>query len=351
MNDDTSNTINSNTKKKAELIHHGDIFVSEKIKLPYPLSSSTAGPGAGKRALALSFGGTRLKLGVTKNGNSKFSLAKTDSGYQILKDNEVFIHDVEIIPTLLHAPNQAFVNLQDGCIYDCKFCATPMLTSKMKKVKSTEQAMKMILEASKDKDFQSVAITSGIVDSPNETLDEIIDVVERVKESLKDVEIGVEPYVVKSEDIDRLQKAGATEIKINIETFDRDIFHKICPELDYDRILDMLKHSVKIFGKGKVSTNILIGLGESDENVLSGVDYFARRGIVPVIRVLRINDLNYGRIVESLGHDIEKVFPERMIRLAIKQKQILDQYGLSTRTFETMCHKCGCCDIVPFKDV
>lgn len=351
MKDDFSNPVNPIIRKKAELIHYGEIFVSEKIKLPYPLSSSTAGPGAGIKALALSFGGTRLKLGVTNDVNSKFSLVKTNSGYQILRDKKVFIRDVEIIPTLLHAPNQAFVNLQDGCIYDCKFCVTPILTSKMKKVKNNDQILKMILKASENKDFQSVAITSGIAESPNETIGEIIGVVEKVKENLEDVEIGVEPYILDSKDIDRLQKAGATEIKINIETFDKDIFKKICPNLDYDHILYTLGYAVKIFGKGKVSTNILIGLGESDENVLNGVEYFAKRGVVPVLRAVRINDYNYSRIVESLGRDIGKVNPERMIKLAIKQKEILNRYNLTTKTFQTMCHKCGCCDIVPFKDV
>jgi biotin synthase-related radical SAM superfamily protein len=196
-----------------------------------------------------------------------------------------------------------------------------------------------------------VAITSGIVGSPKETLDQIIEVVRRVREKLKDVEIGVEPYVQVQDDIDRLHRAGATEIKINIETFDRTIFKKICPELDFDIIIEMLKYSVSVFGKGKVTTNIIIGLGETDDNVLEAVEYFAKQGVVPVIRVLRINDMNYLRITNALGHDIKMVSPGRMIKLVEAQRDILKKYGLSTDTFSTMCHACGCCDIVPFKDV
>ncbi len=349
MSDDAVDEVSKTTLKKAKLIHHGKIYVGKEIQLPYPLSSSTAGPGAGKKALALSFGGTRLKLGVTEDADEKFSLAKTDAGFQIRKEEHVYIDDVKVIPTLRHAPNQAFVNLREGCIYNCEFCATPRLEAK--KNKSPNQVIEMILEASKDQDFQSVAITSGIACSPKETMDDIIDVVENVKENLNDVKIGVEPYVTEPKDIQRLHKAGATEIKINIETFDREIFNKICHELDYDHILEMLGCAVNVFGKGKVTTNILIGLGESDENVLSGVEYFAAMGVVPVIRVLRINNINYKGIIEALGHDIEKVSSERMIKLALKQKKILERHHLSTRSFETMCHKCGCCDIVPFIDV
>jgi biotin synthase-related radical SAM superfamily protein len=126
---------------------------------------------------------------------------------------------------------------------------------------------------------------------------------------------------------------------------------RICPDLDYDGLLEVLGLAVEVFGKGKVTTNILIGLGESDENVIEGMVHFAKMGIVPVIRVLRINDTNYLNMINALGYDISKVTPERMIGLAQIQKDILKEHDLSTGTFETMCHKCGCCDIVPFMDI
>jgi biotin synthase-related radical SAM superfamily protein len=347
----SENNISDAAKKKAQLIHYGRLYVPDSIELPYQLSSSTAGPGAGKKAFALAFEGTRLKLGVSKNQDSLFSLSKKNDGFQILKGDDIFVKEVKIIPTLLHAPNQAFVNIRDGCIYNCEFCATPKLSGSLKKDKSQDQVIQMIMEASKNPDFQSVAITSGIAGSPKKTLDEMVNIIQKIRENLKDIEIGVEPYVMGEEDLKRLYSAGATEIKINIETFDREIFKKICTQLDYDHVLKMLVQAVSVFGKGRVTTNILIGLGESDESVFEGINYFAERGIVPVIRVLRINDVNYSQMVEALGHDIEKVSPERMLDLAVKQKKILTKYDLTTETFETMCHKCGCCDIVPFKDI
>jgi biotin synthase-related radical SAM superfamily protein len=345
------NKISDAVKKKAELIHYGRIYVPDSIKLPYQLSSSTAGPGAGKKAFALAFEGTRLKLGVSKNKDSLFSLSKNNDTFQILKGDDVFVKEVKVIPTLLHAPNQAFVNIRDGCIYNCEFCATPNLKDSQKKDKTPTQVVQMIMEASKNPDFQSIAITSGIVGSPKDTLDEMVNIVKRIRENLKEIEIGVEPYVMDDEDLERLFAAGAREIKINIETFDKDIFEKICPQLDYDHVLKMLTQAVSLFGRGKVTTNILIGLGESDENVLESIEYFAERGIVPVIRVLRINDVNYSQMVEALGYDIKKVSSERMLELACKQKEILKKYDLTTKTFKTMCHACGCCDIVPFKDI
>jgi biotin synthase-related radical SAM superfamily protein len=338
-------------QKKAELIHYGRIYVPDTIELPYALSSSTAGPGAGGKALALVFGETRLKLGVTGDENAAFSLVKKDTSYMIMKGEDVFVGEVNIIPTLLHAPNQAFVNLYDDCIYHCAFCPTPVLDDDKRKNRGITQAVQMIIEAAQNPDFQSVAITSGVLGSPGKTLDDMISVVEKVRLKLPDVDIGVEPYVADKEDLHRLHDAGATEIKINIESFDNEIFERICPDLDYELILDMLDEAVGIFGRGRVATNIIIGIGESDENVLEGIEHFASMGVVPGLRVLRLNEFNKERITHALGHDVEKVSQERMLRLAHAQKEILEKHELSTQSFKTMCHECGCCDIVPGRDV
>ena len=64
--------------------------------------------------------------------------------------------------------------------------------------------------------------------------------------------------------IDRLKEAGADEIKLNLETFDPEIFKKVCGELDLDWIMEALEHAVEVFGRGKVTSNIIIGMGESD---------------------------------------------------------------------------------------
>ena len=339
------------TRKKAELIHSGKIYVPDTIELPYALSSSTAGPGAGGKALALSFGKTRLKLGVTREEDAEFSLVKDGEGFQIMKGEEVFVEDVTIIPTLLHAPNQAFVNLYDDCIYNCAFCPTPSLDESQRKNRGVEEAARLIIEAAQGSEFKSVAITSGVRGSPKETLADMISVIRKVRQELPDVEIGVEPYVDNEETLQKLHDAGATEIKINIESYDRDIFQKICPDLDYELILHMLKEAVGIFGKGKVATNIIIGLGESDENIIEGLEHLAEMGVVPGLRVLRLNKYSRNRIKQALGRVPEEVSQERMLTLASTQKAILEKHGLTTRTFKTMCHQCGCCDIVPGKDI
>jgi biotin synthase-related radical SAM superfamily protein len=52
----------------------------------------------------------------------------------------------------------------------------------------------------------------------------------------------------------------------------------------------------------------------------------------------------------ALG-ELEPISEARLLRLAIAHKRILEDNGLSTMTFRTMCHACTCCDLVPFRDV
>ena len=51
--------------KKAELLSGGPIHVSKHLTLPFPLSKSTAGPGAGSVSLVIEFEGIRVKKAVT----------------------------------------------------------------------------------------------------------------------------------------------------------------------------------------------------------------------------------------------------------------------------------------------
>jgi biotin synthase-related radical SAM superfamily protein len=115
--------------------------------------------------------------------------------------------------------------------------------------------------------------------------------------------------------------------------------------------MTLLPEAVQIFGRGKVCSNIIIGLGECDENVLAGIGTLAKMGVVATVRKLAIDPSNRKRLKKALGRVPQHVLPERLLSLAQNQKGILQEYDLDTRGFRTMCHNCACCDIEPFVDV
>jgi biotin synthase-related radical SAM superfamily protein len=337
--------------KKAILITGGAVKVPHDLELPFRLSRSTAGPGAGTLALVLSFQGLRVKKAISRD-QGEFELTRKDGKFALTRNGEPFLDSVEIQPTLYHSPEQAFFNIETSCIYDCKFCVSKKLDPRIVKCLDPEKIVEMIINASRRHDFKAVALTSAVVGSPSETVEKMAYIVSRVREQLDpEIPIGVEPYVDSYEQIEMLKAAGADEIKINIETFDRDIFKKVCNKLEFDTIIRMIRYAVRIFGTGKVCSNIIVGLGETDENVLEGVEHLAKLGCVATIRPLKINDLNRNELEEALGYPLRPVSPERLVRLASEQKMILELYQLSTLSFKTMCHACTCCDIVPFRDL
>jgi len=337
-------------RKKAILLARGPVKVAPQIKLPVRLSRSTAGPGAGTTGIALTFHGHRVKKAIVRDGGD-FELVEGQDHFALLMDGKPFLDNVEMTPILFHSPEQAFFNIETECIYDCKFCSSRRLEKKITKDLTPDKIVQMIVDASNRSDFKAVALTSAVVKSPRSTVEKMIHIVKRVRESLgTSIPIGVEPYVDELQQIDKLKAAGADEIKLNLETWDQDIFRKVCGELDQDWILEALEHSVEIFGRGKVSSNIIVGMGESDENVLDGVERLAKMGVVATLRPLRLNELNRKEMELALGK-LEQVSEERLLHLAMEHKRILLENGLTTLTFDTMCNACTCCDIVPFKDI
>jgi biotin synthase-related radical SAM superfamily protein len=359
------------TTKKAELINYGKLNIPKEITLPFYPSISTAGPGAGARAMVFSFSGTRVKLRIVRDGSAIYSLKrrpgdivkkesieKSDINraciegktYAILKNGELFLDEVSIEPTIMHAPCQAFINITSECIYDCAFCVTPTLDTDRKKC-TVERWIELILAHANNSNLKAVAITSGVAESPHNTVEDMVRVITAVRERLPELPIGVEPYVTLKTDIEALYDAGATEIKINLEAPTEELFNKVCPSMDYSGIFEALKHSVSVFGKSKVCSNLIIGLGETDDELLAAVERLAVIGVVATLRALRLNELNTPKLTAALGYTPEPVSVERLLSLAEKHRQILDKHQLFTQEFNTMCHQCKSCDIVPQKDI
>jgi len=335
--------------KKAVLLAGGALKVPPDFRPPFPLSRSTAGPGAGSTGIVLSFGGTRVKKAIFTD-RGEFELAGAGPKYKVLKDGAPFLDDVTIEPTLAHAPEQAFYNLDTACIYHCKFCTSPYLDNRTTKGLDPDKVVSLILKAAERPEMKAVALTSAVVKDPQSTVDKLSYVIAKVRERLPSIPIGVEPYIDSLEQVEQLKTAGADEIKLNIETYDREIFEKVCGEQDFEWILTVIEHAVKVFGRGKVTSNIIVGMGETDANVLAGVENLARLGCIATLRPLRLNDINRGPMTEALG-PLEPPSPDRLMRLAREHRRILERHGLTSLTLHTMCHQCKCCDLVPFRDL
>lgn len=336
--------------KKTILALGGGVLLPEGFTLPCRISRSTAGPGAGFGSFAFSFGGYRVKKSVSYE-KGEFELHQDDDGrLSLTRNGEPFIDSITIEPVVRHCPEQAFFNLDPRCMFHCAYCNSPLLDMSEDKHLSTERIMGMLRESVSEHSVKAVSFTSGVVGSIDATVGRFVDVVRAVRSEYPDMPIGVEPYVSSREHIVMLKGAGADEIKINIETPRRDIFERVCPDLDFDGIWSLLEDAVSVFGRGRVISNIIYGMGESDTDLEEAMDRMCSIGVIPGLRALRTNGINSEQLESAIGHP-EPVTPKRAMDLARKQKSILERYGMDTRTSVTMCMECGCCDLVPFRDL
>src|ERR1700761_6076224 len=90
--------------------------------------------------------------------------------------------------------------------------------------------------------------------------------------------------------IEELHAAGATAIGIHVESLDEDVRRRwlpgksTVPLAEYERAWD---EGVRVFGWNHVSTYLLIGLGESADDLVRGAASLIERGVYPFVVPMR----------------------------------------------------------------
>jgi lipoate synthase len=337
-------------EKKAALIADGHLFIPSDLDLPHPFGLSSAGPLVHAKSVVVGFEKHCIKMQVTRNSNVPFHLMKDSERFLILKNGQRYLDNVEIIPNRYHAPNQVFLNLESRCNFNCLFCEqrkNPYYINNFLDSRKFNMYLKKALEYPS---IRSVAFTSGIFPDNAVIIGKFCSAIKQVKKINDDLPIGVEPYIVNHQEIDDLKRAGADELKINLQIPDKELFKKFCPDMNYSHILDMLDYAVDTFGRGKVCSNILFGLGETDISIITAIEDLAERGVTPTLRKVRLNKQIQNYFTKTLGDKLAPIDKKRILNLGFKHKQILAKHALTTKSFNTMCHSCCCCDLTPFID-
>ena len=325
-------------KIKAELLSIGTVNVDETL-LPAP-RTSTAGPGMGLQSIFFSSGGLRVRLEVNKQ--SCIRMVPKNGHVVILKDHREMVEG-DIEPVVAHCPDQVYITISERCIYDCQFCSVPKSRGR---IKTMEEILAIVEEARRTGKLKSIALTSGIAVSPDNEIDRVVEVAKALASYKVPIGVAVHPADNSSQ---RLKDAGVTEVKYNVETMDRQIFDRMCRgrkghTLDF--ILESLREAVRVFGRNHVSSNIIIGLGETDECVRQGVEYLTRMGVIPVLRPISISPLRKYELKSAI-----RPSPERLLRLTRMTREILKKYDLRVDLSQTMCLACTGCDLTPCHDI
>ena len=315
---------------KARLLEAGSVRLSGEPADEY-IAKSTAGPGAGgKGAVFFAMGGHRVKFAL--NPASSLELVHRGNGVVDLYFGESQIPGRLLRPGL-HCPDQAFVTVTEGCIFSCRYCTVPRMPARRKTV---EEIMNLV-ESVRHR-ISAISLTSGVMGSIEEEEAYVCEVIVHLR--FFGLPIGVSIYPT-DKTPDKLHDLGVAEVKFNIEAATPELFSELCPGLDYDRLWQVLDRSVELFGKGRVFSNIIVGLGETDAEMEACINRLTSHGVIPVLRPLN-------PVAGCTG--MPRPSADRLRHLFVLHRQSLARARLNTSTALTMCTTCAGCDLVPGRD-
>jgi biotin synthase-related radical SAM superfamily protein len=324
----------TNAEIKAELLAIGAIDIDKALL--GKITTPTAGPGAGRTAVFFRWDNHRVRLAV--DDGSPLKGVAVNGDIVIYKGKNELVRG-KLEEELIHCPGQAYITISEQCVFDCKFCPVPKLDGK---IKSLDEIIRMVDEANGSGELTAISLTSGVAGSPEEEVDRAVEAAKALKKYNVPIGISVYPTADSSR---QLKEAGAVEVKYNVETMDRELYKKVCPDQSLDFILKCLKDAVDIFGKNQVYSNFIVGLGETDETVEAGLNQLVSMGVVPIIRAAGMPSVRVGEI------DIERPTAQRLLKLNRILRRILDEHGLRADVSRTMCLPCTGCDLNPHLDL
>ncbi len=315
---------------KAELLAAGSARLTGKPADEF-ITRSAAGPGAGgEGSLFFSMGGHRVRLSL--NEMSGVEVVHRGGGVADLFHGALQLNGRLEQPGL-HCPRQAYITVTGSCAFHCRYCNVPRIRGQRKSIREIVQMVESVHDR-----VTAISLTSGVLTTIEEEETYVLDVVRALQPS--GLPIGVSIYPTEQTP-DRLHALGVIEVKFNIEAATPKLFGEMCPDLDYDLIWGVLERSVSLFGRNRVFSNVIIGLGETDAEMEACIRRLTKRGIIPVLRPLNP--------VAALSNR-ERPSAERLRRIFAMHEKALADEGLDTLKAQTMCTNCTGCDIVPGRD-
>ncbi len=185
------------------------------------------------------------------------------------------------------------VQLISGCANKCKFCNATEFKYEFNSITGLDKALNIALSQS---DVRHVLISSGSV--KNEDLEKITEMYEYFGKNYSHLNLdimmtprGFTSYTDSTQYesyLKHLKSIGIDGLSINMELNSIDNLKKYCPEkanIGQENYLKFIELAVKIFGKNKVRSLLIVGL-EPLEETLKGVEKLAKIGCNPVLSPL-----------------------------------------------------------------
>jgi len=115
--------------------------------------------------------------------------------------------------------------------------------------------------------------------------DDLLNLVREIRSHVK-VPISISCQPLTKEQIIRLAEAGVDRVSIPLDAATKDLFNKVKGPLAHgpyfwEKQRKALEEAVQIFGKDRVSTHLIAGLGETDKEILETIQWCVDLGVHP----------------------------------------------------------------------
>jgi radical SAM protein (TIGR04043 family) len=250
---------------------------------------------------------------------------------------------------LLHGKDVLATTVVQTCIryveeQRCKFCAIEeSLRSGATLAAKTPGQLAEVAEAAVRLDgVRQMVMTTGTTTGPDRGAKNLVRCVRAVLDAVPGlpIQVQIEPPGDLSV-IQDLHDAGATAIGIHVESMDDELRlawmpgKGSVPMAEYEAAWD---EAVRVFGRNKVSTYLLVGLGEDPDELVAGAARLIERGVYPFVVPMR-------PMVGTLARRDGAVAAPASVVTDVTERvgQLLQQAGMTGDGQEAGCAACGAC--------
>ncbi len=294
--------------------------------------------------------------------DSPFVLKAEDDGYGIYRDGVRLadahgqerprFYDLQTddgIPYwkigLLHLDSFASTVVQT-CTYwgtedQCKFCGIELsLQAGRTIVKKTPEQLAEVALAARDLDGAvDVTLTTGSSKAPDRGARYVARCGHAVKEATGlPVEVQFEPPR-DLEVLEEIHDLGIDTLGIHVETFDPRVLEHVAPgkyRTGIERYFETWERAVEIFGKGQVTTYVILGMGEDPDVTIDGCRRAIDIGVYPFVVPLR-------PVAGSLMADVSPPDTAYTTRINRDVVSYMARRGMYSTVAKAGCARCQAC--------
>jgi radical SAM protein (TIGR04043 family) len=230
----------------------------------------------------------------------------------------------------------------------CRFCTIEesLKAGATPQVKAPEQLAEVASAAWRLDGVTQMVMTTGTSNGPDRGARHLARCVAAVKRAvpLLPIQVQIEPPL-ELVWIDRLREQGADAIGIHIESLDESVRRRWTPgkaTVSTERYEQAWKHAVGVFGINRVSTYLLVGLGEDPDELVKGAERLIELGVYPFV-------VPYRPLIGSLAFSdgVPGPAPGLLADVTARVAAALARAGMRGADQGAGCAACGACSALP----